>query len=600
MLSSEDSAEPGRWRTSRGEYLRAIMDAVSDPSVEAVVFMKGAQVGWTAMLGNALGYYAHQDPASVLMIQPTVEMAEAWSKERFAPMIRDTPAISGLFSDPRSRDSNNTLRMKQFPGGFVAIVGANAPAGLASRPIRVVLADEVDRWGVSAGTEGDPLKLASKRQTTFWNRKTLIGSTPTVKDFSAIEREFKRSDMRRFRVPCFHCGEFQSLRWEQVKWDKDGKEHKAETACYQCEHCGSLWTDAERWDAVSKGVWEATAPFRGVAGFHLSQLYSPWVKLSDVVQEFLDAQGKPELLKVWTNTVLAETWEESGEGANVTGLAYYRDEYGPDDLPDRVLFATAGVDVQKNRLECEIVGWGLGEESWGIRYEVLEGDPNDGLVWDKLDALLKEKFWTNSGRLVRVRAACVDTGYHGAQVMKFCRPRIKSRNIYPIKGASEQGKWSPIWVKSDKTKSNAKFDRIRIVGTSVAKERIYGCLAIERAEHSHDPKPGFMHVPNVPEYSENWFAQLTSERIITKLVHGRPIRQWMLPGGKRNEALDCRAYAMAARESLSSVERQPSVVKIDKTVQPEPVAAGVPVVPAPVIVAQQVRQGRRMRSRGIR
>ena len=585
VLSSEDSAEPGKWHTSRAEFQRQIMDAVGDPEVTEVVFMKGSQVGWTAMLGNILGFYSHQDPASVLVVQPTVEMAEAWSKERLAPMIRDTAALSDLFTDPRSRDSSNTLRMKQFPGGYVAIIGANAPASLASRPIRVVLADEIDRYPVSAGTEGDPLKLASKRQVTFWNRKTMVGSTPTVKGASAIEREFKRSDMRRFHVPCPHCGEKAPLRWEQVKWDKaEGGEHRPETAAYQCEHCGVLWNDVERWEAVARGEWIATAPFRGVAGFHLSQLYSPWVSLANMVQEFLEAQGNPELLKVFVNTVLGETWEEQGEAVEASGLKTHVEAYGPNDLPEKVHFATAGVDVQGDRLEVEVVGWGPGDESWGIRYEVLYGDPAQQAVWKDLDELLLEKCWTSEGRLVRVRAACIDTGgHHGAQSLAFCRSRV-ARKVYPIKGAAGP---RPVWPKRA-SKANTK-DNIWIVGVDTAKDAIYGRFKISA------PGPGYCHLP--ADYDDSWFEQATSETVVTRYKEGRPYRIWTIPKGKRNEALDCRVYAFAARMSLDARQTKPSTVKVE-AVETKP-QNGIEPPPAQVVATQRPKAGRRMRSRGL-
>jgi phage terminase large subunit GpA-like protein len=214
-LSQESSAEPGRWTTARAEYQRAILDAVADPGVPVIVVMKAAQVGWTEILNNAVGFHIDQDPAPLLVIQPTLEMAEAWSKDRLAPMLRDTPVLRGRVKDPRSRDADNTLLHKVFPGGHITMIGANSPASLAMRPIRIVLADEVDRYPVSAGTEGDPLKLAAKRQITFWNRKTLLGSTPTLKGLSVIEREWARSDQRRFFVPCPECGHEQVLRWSR-------------------------------------------------------------------------------------------------------------------------------------------------------------------------------------------------------------------------------------------------------------------------------------------------------------------------------------------------------------------------------------------------
>src|SRR5215831_3719766 len=265
VLSSESSAEPGRWHTDRVPYMREPMDAISDPSISKVVIAKSAQIGFTdGIINNTCGFYIHQDPAPLLVIMPTLEMAEAWSKDRFAPMLRDTPALARLVGDPKSRDSEQTLRLKTFPGGRVTIIGANAPASLAARPIRIVLGDEIDRWPLSAGSEGDPLGLAAKRQLTFFNKKTLIGSTPVRTDTSVIWREYLSSDQRRYFVPCYACGEAQTLRWEMVRWDKRAADeqpdpefgqHKPQTAHYVCESCGAIWTDHNRHEAVKNGHW---------------------------------------------------------------------------------------------------------------------------------------------------------------------------------------------------------------------------------------------------------------------------------------------------------------------------------------------------------
>ncbi len=284
-LSPESAAEPGRWRTDRAPYQRGIMDAVNDPTVREIVVMKSAQVGWTEILGNIVGFHVDRDPAPILLIQPTLEMAEAWSKDRLAPMVRDTPALKGKIKDARSRDSGNTLLHKQFPGGHVTIAGANSPAGLASRPIRVVLCDEVDRYPPSAGTEGDPISLARKRSTTFWNRKLLMGSTPTVKDASRIEAAFLASDQRYFLVPCPHCGTEDRLRWQHVRWP----EGRPEEAHYVCPHCGAVIEDTDKLRMLESGRWEASTEFNGVAGFHLSELYSPWVTFGAMARAFTEA-----------------------------------------------------------------------------------------------------------------------------------------------------------------------------------------------------------------------------------------------------------------------------------------------------------------------
>lgn len=284
-LSPEASAEPGQWITSRAEYQRGIMNAFSDPTIETVVVMSSAQVGKTEILNNVIGYHVAQDPSPMLVVQPTLDMAQTWSKDRLAPMLRDTPVLSGLVKDPRARDSGNTTLHKVFPGGHITSCGANSPASLASRPVRIVLCDEVDRYPLSAGSEGDPVSLARKRATTFWNRKIGLFSTPTVKGVSRIEQAWEESDKRRFHVACPDCETYQPLIWAQVSWTEP---HDAR---YTCSHCGSLWDDGQRVRSIRKGKWIASGETKKVAGFHLSGLYSPWTPLADAVEDFLQAKN---------------------------------------------------------------------------------------------------------------------------------------------------------------------------------------------------------------------------------------------------------------------------------------------------------------------
>ena len=303
-LSPEASAEPGKWSTARAPYQAGIMDAASDPETETIVLMTSAQIGKTAMIENVIGYYVTQDPSPILCLQPTLEMAATFSKDRLAPMLRDTPALRGLVKDARARDSGNTQLHKQFPGGHITMTGANSPANLASRPIRIVLCDEVDRYPESAGTEGDAVALATKRTATFWNRKMLVTSTPTIKNLSRIEQAFLGSDQRRYWVPCPDCGEHQLLKWANVKWD----EGKTETAHYVCEHCGSCIDEQHKPAMLAAGEWRADAVFRGIAGFHLNEIYSLWRRWSEMAADFLTAKhAGSEMLKAFVNTSLGET-----------------------------------------------------------------------------------------------------------------------------------------------------------------------------------------------------------------------------------------------------------------------------------------------------
>jgi phage terminase large subunit GpA-like protein len=527
-LSPEASAEPGQWITSRAEYQRGIMDAFSDPSVEMVVVMSSAQVGKTEILNNVIGFHVAQDPSPMLVVQPTLDMAQTWSKDRLAPMLRDTPALQGLVKDPRARDSGNTTLHKIFPGGHITACGANSPSSLASRPVRVVLCDEVDRYPVSAGSEGDPVSLARKRASTFWNRRIGLFSTPTNKGNSRIEAAFEESDKRLYFVPCPHCKHEQSLKWSSVQWEQD----KPETAQYTCEECGSLWTDAERVRAIRHGKWSPTSEFKRVAGFHLSGLYSPWTPLDVAVREFLEAKKQPATLRVWVNTYLGETWEEQGEQVDDYAIAERREPFG-ETLPIEVVLLTAGVDVQDDRLEVEIVGWGRDDESWSIDYRTVYGDPSSPAVWQDMDSILSQQFEREDDSILMVRAACVDSGgHHTNSVYNYVRPR-EGKRIFAIKGVGGEGK--PLVGKPGR--NNIGKIKLFPIGVDTAKDVLFSRMRIT------EPGPGYMHFPL--SRSDEYFRQLTAEKLVTRYHKGFARREWVKIR-PRNEALDVRVYAMAA------------------------------------------------------
>ena len=527
-LSPEASAEPGQWITSRAEYQRGIMDAFSETGVEMVVVMSSAQVGKTEILNNVIGFHVAQDPSPMLVVQPTLDMAQTWSKDRLAPMLRDTPQLQGLVKDPRARDSGNTTLHKIFPGGHITACGANSPSSLASRPVRIVLCDEVDRYPVSAGSEGDPVSLARKRASTFWNRRIGLFSTPTNKGNSRIEAAFEESDKRFYFVPCPHCKHEQSLKWSCVQWEQD----KPDTAQYACEECGSLWTDAERVRAIRHGKWSPTSEFKRVAGFHLSGLYSPWTPLDAAVREFLEAKKQPATLRVWVNTYLGETWEEQGEQVDDYAIAERREPFG-DTLPMEVVLLTAGVDVQDDRLEVEIVGWGRDDESWSIDYRTVYGDPSSPAVWQDMDSILKQQFERDDGKILMVRAACVDSGgHHTNSVYNYVRPREGNR-IFAIKGVGGEGK--PLVGKPGR--NNIGKIKLFPIGVDTAKDVLFSRMRIA------EPGPGYMHFPL--SRSDEYFRQLTAEKLVTRYHKGFARREWVKIR-PRNEALDVRVYAMGA------------------------------------------------------
>ena len=526
-LSSESSAEPGQWNTSRAEYQRGIMDALNDPSTERVVLMTSAQVGKTEILLNAIGYYMDYDPSPIMVLQPTLDMAKTFSKDRLAPMLRDSPALKDKVGDPRSRDSDNTVLHKKFTGGHVTIVGANSPSSLASRPVRILLADEVDRYPPSAGEEGDPLSLAIKRTTTFWNRKMVFVSTPTIKGYSRIEQEYENSTREEWKVACPHCGEYQAFRWSQIRFD-DGT--------MECPSCRSRF-DEFVWKR-QPGKWVAREENQGSRGFHLNELASPWRRWEEVIADFKKAKDSPELLKTWVNTSLGESWEEKSD--TDASLVMKRREQYMAQVPDEVLLLTCGVDVQDDRLELEVVGWSHGKESWGIEYQVFIGDTSQDPVWKQLDQYLQKEFTYADGTGIHITSTCIDSGGHRtSEVYKFCRAR-EHRRIFAVKGRGGEG----IPFIGKPSRNNRENAALFVLGVDQGKATIISRLKI------NFEGDGYCHFPMKKEtgYNEDFFEGITSEsmRIVTK----KGVRKvtWVKRPGVRNEPLDCRNYATAAME----------------------------------------------------
>jgi phage terminase large subunit GpA-like protein len=533
------------------------MEAFSDPAISELVGVWASQLGKTDCLLNMVGSRIDTRPGPMLVIQPTLDMGKAWSKDRLAPMLRDTPAIAGRVQDARTRDSGNTVLHKQFPGGHLTIAGANSPAGLAMRPIRDLYCDEIDRYPPSAGTEGDPVKLADTRTRAFWNRKRAYISSPGTKGASRLEVIWNRSDQRYYFVPCHDCGKFQTLKWSQVQWDKDEfGDHKPETARYQCEHCGLPWTDVQRNQAVAQGEWRATRPFTGCAGFHINALAAPWdsCNLESLVNQWLEAQGNPELLRVFLNTVLAEWFEEQYETVDETGLMARREVFPMRDdrheIPAGAALVTAGVDVQDNRLEVSVYAWGDREESWCLAHEVLFGDPSASATWLDLERFILKPWPRAGGGFDYIRATGLDTGGHHTQAAyDFCGPRFRRLTpdggrsfVFALKGQSGLG---DLWPrKPSKVSKKVPLWPIRV---DVGKEQLYGRLSI--AEHG----PGFVHFPTTLE--SDFFKSLTAEKVVTTTdKKGFPQRTWKLRvAGSRNEALDCANYAYASLCGLTAM-----------------------------------------------
>jgi len=548
VLSKETSAQTGRFRAFA--YQIGIMDAITDPSVTFVTVKKSARVGYTKILDHVVGYYMHQDPSPILMVQPRVEDAEDYSKTEISPMVRDTPVLAALAGDVKAKDSNQTILKKTFlNGSSLTFVGANSPGGFRRITARVVLFDEVDGYpSGGAGTEGDQIALGTKRAETFWNRKIVVGSTPTVKVSSRIDRSWDESDQRRYFVPCPHCGEFQPLEWggpdtpHGFKWDKDDAGNGLpDTVYYVCRENGCVIHDIDKPDMVAAGEWRASKPFNGHAGFHIWAGYSlfPNAAWANLVAEWLRVKDDPLARQTFINLVLGECYEDRGEKAMNEARLAARCEVWPAEVHDGVAVITVGVDTQDGRFEIEVTGWGRNEESWSISFDVIEGDMETPDPWARLDAHLKRIWYRADGRGFEAMAVCIDSGGHHTQkVYEFCKARL-GRRIWAIKGESAiGGKRSPVWPTKKPSSRNKSSFRPVILGVNAAKDSIRSRLHIEQAG------PGYMHFP--ADRDVNYFAQLTSERSVRKTSGGQHYRVWELPPGRANEALDCRVYAYAA------------------------------------------------------
>jgi phage terminase large subunit GpA-like protein len=538
------------WKTSRAPYQKGIMDAVNDHNIHTIVFMKSAQVGATEILNNIVAYYIDQDPSPTLVLQPTLQMAQAWSKDRLANMIRDCNKLREKVKDPKSKNSSNTVLSKQFPGGNINIVGSNSAAGLASRPIRILLCDEVDRYDPSAGSEGDPINLAIKRTTTFWNRKVFITSTPTIKGLSRIEIAFEESDQRYYEVPCPHCEEYQVLEWEQIHWESK----KPETAEYSCKHCEQIIPETKKQWMLSKGRWQATQDTKRVAGFHISELYSPWRTWKDMAIDFYAVKSQPEMLKTWVNTALGRTFDDPGESIEHSALMELKEDYDFSNIPNKVLLITCGIDVQGDRLEAQTIGWGHNNEAWVLDYRVFFGDPSSNNVWKDLDSYLNTAFTREDDKKLKIVSACIDSGgHHTQQVYAFTKNRVH-RKIFAIKGQSVSNK--PI---AGRPSFIGRARHILYpVGSDTAKEFIYSRLKAENK---------VIHFPATVD--EEYFKQLTSEKRVIKYVKGAKKFEWVKKT-TRNEALDTFVYAVAALYILQpNYERLEQLIKQNKSTSQE-------------------------------
>lgn len=554
-LSSESSAEPGPWRTERTPYLREVMDTFTDPKVRHTVMVAASQVGKSEVLNNCIGYIIDQDPGSILFVHPTEVDAKEYSKLRIEPMIRDCPTLKKKVAPKKSRDSNNTIKQKSYPGGILTLCGSNEAHALASKPIRYILGDERDRWATSAGNEGDPWELAMARQTTFYNSMAFEVSTPTIKNASAIEAAYATGTMERWKSRCPHCGEYHEIQWADIRFEYDENEvagrktYTIKKIYYVCPGCGCVSDELTMKRAPAR--WEASNPSayeQGTRSFWLNAFVSQWATWESIVLKYLKALGNSRKMQVVYNTSFGELWEDRGDLQDEDSLLARREEYGAE-LPEGVLVLTAGVDTQDNRMEYEIVGHGHFGETWGVEKGIVMGRPDDDATWSSLDELVFDRvlhFQDNVG--LKVSMSFVDEGGHFTQeVRQKCAARI-GKKVFCIKGMPGQDK--PYTAPPKKQKIVMRQVQVGTcwqyqLGVDAGKQLIMDNLATQT------PGAKYCHFPRRDDYGSAYFKGLLSERLVYNEKAKRNPWQWVkIPGHERNEALDCRNYALAAFKAL--------------------------------------------------
>lgn len=558
IIARGTGPEPGRWRTDRLPLTREVMDAVHEGSPECIVLMCSSQAAKTEILINIAGYYVDQDPAPQMFVLPTLELADSFSTKRFTPTVEETPSLANKVGRSASRDSSTTIREKSYPGGDIVFAGANSAASLASRPRRVVLGDEIDKYKAAIGNDGDPIEQAFQRTQNFYNRVRVLASTPTLAGLSAIEYWFKLSDQRHFHVPCPHCGEYNPLFWEtehdggkhrHVQWDKG----RPETARYYPPCCSAEWTQQQLQIAAQHGRWvpHVKEP-RRIIGFHWNSLYSPWVSLADLAKEWEKADGRPEKEQTFVNLKLGLPFNPS-KGARTTAedLLARAEDYGPNPdgtyvVPVEVLMITAFVDVQADRFEVQYVGWGVNDEKWVLDYRVVWADPTDPAKWDELDARTFDRTFSHPlGGELQIEAIGIDAGYLQQRVLEFVRTRREAfRPFYAVKAMPGFGR--PLWRKSEqKFKLGAE---LYLSGVDDGKTMTYREVAVVPNKDAGIDRAR-VHFPR--HLALGYFEQLLSERVKVDFKAGRPVPNWHLPSGKRNEALDTFVGCVAIRFSPS-------------------------------------------------
>jgi len=559
----DNSAESGKWRTSRVEAARQPMLSITTPEVQEVTVMCCIQLMKTELMLNAALYYMHQEPSPIMYVAPKKETAEAWSKERFMKSVLATEVTKAIFSSNR-RGEGNTILQKQFPGGQISIVSARNPTDLAMRACRIMLFDECDKYPLNVGAgeggsggEGDPIQVAWGRATTFGKRaKKITACSPTTEGRSRIHQEYLKSDQRVFMQPCRHCGHSEELDWFKhinIPEDKHGIP-QPDKAHVVCRECGTEWSESDRFWSIKNHEWVAKKPeITHHHGYKVSALASPFISIVALAREWVNAEGSPESEKAFINTRLSDVYREKGDAPDWQRLYERRESWELMTVPKGGLMITCGIDVQKDYLIYEVVAYGRKKISWSIDIGVIEGHISEDAVKEELSKFLETRYKNAYGIEMPMELILIDSSNDTTEVYSTVA-QIGTRRLRAIKGqpiTTMVGTPKPVQINIDGVRKDGGI-KMWPIGVSVLKEQLYKWLMLPRptdealSEGAEWPT-GYCHFP---EWGEDYFKQLTAEILLERSdSRGFLVRVWERIRD-HNHYLDCRNYARAAAAML--------------------------------------------------
>jgi phage terminase large subunit GpA-like protein len=561
VLPSSSSSEGGRFRNDRIPYLKGIMDALTDPRIQTVVVMKGAQVAGTTIGENWVGWTMDEAPAPMLSVWPTEKLLRRWSMTRLDPMIDETPRLARLFDRSGLRDSNDAIAHKEFPNGTLDLLTARSSSDLRSISAARIWFSEVDNIIAELSEDGDPIELARSRGETFWDYKEYFESTPTVSGSSRIYDELTRSTWNDWYMPCPHCEHEQVLRWRdgmedgddnssgeaRFVWDKDSAgEVVPGTVSYVCEECACLISEWEKSRMLAKGEWRPRHPGRLAEGFHIPAFISPLISWTRIAQRFSRAVRSPAKMRTFVNNICGLPYAEKSSAVSSSFLQQRAEVYRAQ-VPKGVRLLTCGGDVQGDSVHLTVWGFGAGEQSWVIDWKIIEGDPALEKTWREVGAYLQQGFTDEAGKSRCIAATCIDAKYQTGHVHRFARRFVgpNGAKVIPIQG--KEGRGRPVIADPPKEtrRRSGKNIRSRIVGIDTVKDMFFGRLLVK------ERGPEFVNFPAGLDAA--FFLQLTAEELKTEYRNRRPIRVWRKKAKDlANEVLDTTVYAYAALVSLGS------------------------------------------------